>query len=69
MGKTIKMYIIQVVVSFVVFGFTYWLLNLILGKGSAIDEELIIQSALFALIYSALICNRQRKKDKSNSEN
>lgn len=69
MGKTIKMYIIQVVVSFFVFGFTYWLIGLIFDKHVAIDMELVIQSAGFALIYSAYLCYEQRKKDKSNSEN
>ena len=53
MGKTIKTYLIQVVISFFAFGLILWPFNIIVDKDSTINAEFIFQCAVFALLFSA----------------
>lgn len=62
MGKTIKTYLIQVVISFFAFGLTLWLFNIIVDKDSTINAEFIFQCAGFALLFSAWSTYSNKKK-------
>ncbi len=62
MGKKIKTYLLQVVICFFVFGLICWLFNVIFDNDSTINAELILQSAIFSLLFSAWTCYSDRNK-------
>lgn len=66
MKNKVVQFIINIVVSFITYGFCLWLFDAIFDKDYKIDDGLIFQSALFSIFWTIYMIwsDNKKKSDK-----
>lgn len=66
MKNKVVQFIINIVVSFITYGFCLWLFDVIFDKDYKIDDGLIFQSALFSIFWTIYMIwsDNKKKSDK-----
>lgn len=67
MEKKVLLFFVQMIITFVAFGVCAWLINAIFDKTYEVNKQLILQSVLFSIFWSAFTtwsANRKCKRGK-----